>query len=465
MLYIVLALFCDSMPARIRLLRRLRIRGTYTTEEYHYESCGPDLREYHCRHRTANSTPAPRRRYTYPPSSGTNASENRGLHWVRSSRARARPFTTHSARPDFITVEMDRPRPRSFWRSLFGLEYFDIFQRMKETRTRHEQERPIPRLSRDRYSYTRPHEPRYRDEPRGEGPRMNPPRRAASPPRSRPLHRRAGSQSLPRRGVRSISPGPRFRYRSYEFVQRDVRRQQEPAYTRPRPRPARPSSPINEREPPRRGRYTSPVPVSVSAPPSKPGPNAHSRVNIIQRNPRAVTSQTGRSYTTAQPTSSRPYYADIINHDSVRERINRNRNRIHSPELASPTRSRKVRFHEGHEEIGGPVYYDSNCGSSSASDSDCDSDYRPGPSRVSTQPRPRPRRVVIVHPRGGSPAGSVERHPGVERRRVSPIGDVRREPCQGRGRERERAVSGGVMYEVREPRGVQGRVRDSRRYV
>jgi hypothetical protein len=237
-------------------------------------------------------------------------------------------------------------------------------------------------------------------------------------------------------------------------------------YTRPRAppvRPARPSSPVNERIPIRRGRRISPFPP--------PEPCSRREVTtIIQRSPRGISPQT-RLYPSSHPGPFRPHNVEIQTHNSIRERINR-RKRIHSPETTSPPRSRKVRFVEGHEEIGGPVYFKSDSDSSSGSDSDC----RPGsPPRASTQPRPRSRSrpsVVVVQPQRTSSARIIERSPrsswpGGERRvsGLTPMGEMRGLSYRGQGRERQHVSSEGVMYEYREPRGQGRRVRDSRRYV
>jgi hypothetical protein len=466
------------MLERLRLqLRRLRMRATFSDHNYYHESCSPNERKRYRLRRRVYSSPSLRRRCTYVSSSNDSALDPGDLYWIQSPRARAKTFTTHNQRSNFINVDMDRDRPRGFWRSIFRSEYFDVFQRRKETRPRYEEERPRRMPSRERYIYTRPVVPRYRDEYRWEGPTINPPRRAPSPPLARTFRRRG--VSLPRRVVRPRSPEPLLRPLSDEFPRRDIRRPQGSVSTRPRARPARPSSPVNERVPIRRGRRISPfpppAPTSRPAPGLGPGPRPSLRpeVTIIQRIPRAISPQ-AQPYTSSQPGPSRPQHAEILSHNSIRER----RKRIHSPETTSPPRSRKVRFVEGHEEIDGPpVYFNSDSDSSLDSSSDSGSHRRPGSSssRASIQPRPRsisrPPVVVVVQPRRENSARIVERRPGVssswaggELRGSELNGGVMRGPYRGQGREQQRVGSEGVMYEYREPRG-QGRTRDYRRYV
>lgn len=452
------------MLERLRLqLRRLRLRDTCCDHNYYYETCLPNGQKRYRLRRRVYSSPSLRRRHTYTSSSDSSDSDPEDLYWIQSARARARAktFHTHNPRSNFITVDMDGDRPRGFWRSFFGSEYFDVFQRRKrETRSRYEEERPRPRprQPRDPYPYARSVDPRYRDEYRWESPRIDPLRRAPSPPLGRPPPRRG--VSLPRRVVRSRSPQPRLRPRSDELPRRDIRRPHESVYTRPKTRPPRPPSPVNERVPPRRGRRTSPFPPA--------SPSSRSEVIIIhQRNPRAISPQT-RPYPSSQPVPSRPQHAEFQTHNSVRERISR-RKRIHSPEATSPPRSRKVRFVEGHEEISGPVCSNSNSDSSSDSDSD-------SPPRASSQPRPRSRSrsrlpvVVVVQPQRESSTRIVERSPrsiwaGGERRVSGLNAGLMRGSGSNRGQGRERVGSEGVMYVYREPRGQGRRVRDSRRYV
>lgn len=461
------------------------MRDTYTTDQYYetyyYESFPPRVEKCRRLRRPVFSRPGLRRRYTFPPSSNTSDTDPEDLYWIQSPRTRARTFAPQSERSDFITVDMDRHR-RTFWRSLFGLEYFDVYRRRKrETQTRHEHESPRPtpraRLPRDRYD-ARPVGPGYWDEHRWEGPRINPPRRAPSPSRSRQPRRR--SDSLRRRVHRSISPESPIRRHSYDRPRHDVRRPPEPepqvrspSFERPRgdvrrppklepeptdpiprSRPTRPSSPIRERGPLRPGRYISPGPIP------RPRPSSRPPITIIQPTPRAVSPLTNQSNTPSHPTTRRPRDADIITHSSFRERMNRKR--IHSPKLSSPPRSRKVRFCEGHEEIPGPIWFNSDSDSSSDSDSasDSDSESRPGPSRANTRsgPRPSPRygpvvvnQIVERRPSGSQGGG------GESRGRVS-TGDVRRGSLQERvGRE-------DVSYVVREPRDT-GRRRDFRRHI
>ncbi|CEJ60871.1 hypothetical protein PMG11_09426 [Penicillium brasilianum] len=441
------------MPTRLRLqIRRLRtrMRNTYTTDRYYetydYKPFPPRVQKCHRLRRTGCSRPGLHRRHTFSPSSNTSDTDPEDLYWIQSPRNRARTFTSHSGRPDFVTVGMDRPRSWNFWRSILGLEYFDAFLRRKrETRTRHEQECPIPRprprpraprdqysYTRKRHSYTRTADLRYCDEPIWGGPSIHPPRRAPSPPRS-PRRR---SNSLRRRGPRSISPEPHVRRHLYGRPRRDVRRppppEPEPTRSIPRPRPTRPSSPITEREPPRPGRYTSP----------------HPPVTIIQPSPRVVSPQGTRGNTPSHPTTRRPHDAETTTHNSFRERMNRKR--VHSPGLTSLPRSRKVRFREGHEEIAGPVYFNSD--SDSSSDSDSDSGGHPGPSQVNTRSRPRSRsgygQVVVTQ--------VVERRPR-DSRGGGETADLRRGSLQ------ERVGSGGVCYVVREPKNPERR-RDYRRH-
>jgi hypothetical protein len=130
--------------------------------------------------------------------------------------------------------------------------------------------------------------------------------------------------------------------------------------------------------------------------------------------------------------------------------------RVHSPGLTCPPRSRKVRFREGHEEIAGPVYFNSD--SDSSSDSESDYGGHPGPSRANTQSGPRPRsryRPVVV-------TQIVERRPrdsqgGGETRERVPTEDLR-------GSSQEQVGSGGVCYVVREPKNPERR-RDNRRHI
>lgn len=419
-------------------LQRPRTRETYFEDEYYYEiyykSCFPRIHRRH--RRPVYSSPSLGRMYTDLPFSNFSDSD---LHWVQSPR-RTRTFTSHSATPDFITVDMDGGRRRGLWHSLFGSNSFDVFRMKRETRLRHEPiERSRSKLPLRQYTYTRIDETDYGDSP-WTGPRIGTPRRAPTPPRPRRFRWR----------VRSRSPERHARHHWDDLPRGDTGRAQQP-----RARPTRPASPINERGPSRRGQYTPFAPVPRAGP-------SRQTVTIIQRNPRETAP---RSTTTAS--ASQATDVDIITHDSIRERINRKR--FHSP-LSSPLRLRKVRFREGHEEIDHPVYStsdsdsdsesssDSGSGSDSESESGLDSASGPSPTGSFVRSRHRPP-VVLRQPRRESPAAIVERRPGAGGVQA---GDELRGSM--RGRQRERVGSEGVMYEYRQPR-VQGRGGDTGRWI
>ena len=432
----------DNSP-RIHLhLRRPWTRETYFEDQYYYEiyykSCFPRICKRHRLRRPVYSSPCPGRMYTDLPSSNFSDSD---LYWVQSPRRT--PFTSRSATPDLMAADMDRGRRRGLWHSLFRSDTFDVFRMKRGTRLRHEHiERSRSKLPPRQYTYTRIDETDYGDEP-WTCPRIGTPRRAPTPPRPRRFRWR----------VRSRSPERHARHHWDDLPRGDTGRPQQ----QPRARPTRPASPIHERGPSRRGQYTP------SAPSQRAGPSRQT-VTIIQRNPRETAP---RSTTTAS--ASRATDVDIITHDSVRERINRNR--FHSLPFP-PLRLRKVRFREGHEEFDHPVYSssesdsdsdsssDSSSGSSSESESESGLDGASEPSPTGSFVRSRHQPPVVVRqPRGDSPVEIVERRPGAGGVQA---GDVLRGSM--RGRRRERVGSEGVMYVYREPRG-QGRGGDLGRWI